>query len=85
MRTAIGILSRPRAVFLTSRIALRVSVAITRGKAILQVVVVRESKGISLALAKFVKRLRIRISCFLLMFATKLACRFSGSVNRGLQ
>ena len=70
--------------FLASRIALQVSVAITKGKAILQVAVVGESKGISLALAKFVKRLCIRISCFLLMFATKPACRFSRFVNKGL-
>ena len=71
--------------FLASRIALRVSAAVTRGKAILQVAAVRELKGISLALAEFVKRLRIKISCFLLMFATKLACRFSRFVNRGLR
>jgi len=55
-----------------------------RGKAILQVVAIKESKSILPALAKFVRRLRIRISCFLLMSAAKLACRFSGSVNKGL-
>jgi hypothetical protein len=71
-------------VFLAFKIALQVFVAIIRGKAILQVVIVRESKGILLALAEFVRRLRIRISCFLLMFAAKPTFRFSGSVNKGL-
>jgi hypothetical protein len=65
--------------------ALRVSAAIIGGKTIFWVTAVRESKGISLALAEFVKRLRIRISCFLLMSATKPAFGFSRSLNRGLQ
>ena len=71
--------------FLALRIALQVSVAITRKKAILQVVAVKESKGILLALAEFVKRLCIKISCFLLMFAAKLVFGFSRSLNRRLR
>jgi len=71
-------------VFLAPRIALQVFAAIIRGKAILQVVTIKESKGILLALTEFIRRLQIRISCFLLIFATKLAFRFSGFVNKGL-
>ena len=71
--------------FPASRIAFWMSVTITKGKLILQVAAVKESKGISLALAEFVKRLRIRISCFLLISATKPMCRFCEFVNKGLQ
>jgi hypothetical protein len=34
----------------------------------------------SLTLAKFIRRLQSRISCFLLMFTARSACRFSRSV-----
>ena len=65
--------------------ALRVSATVIGGKTIFRVAAVGESKGISLALAEFVRRLRIRISCFLLMSAAKPAFGFSGSLNRGLR
>jgi hypothetical protein len=65
--------------------ALQVSAAVIGGKTIFWVAAVRESKGISLALAEFVKRLCIKISCFLLMFAAKPAFGFSRSLNRGLR
>ena len=85
LRTAVGISSRPRAVFLAFRIALQVSAAIIGEKAILQVAAVGELKGISPISAEFVKRLRIRIPRFLLMSAAKPAFGFSRSLNRGLQ
>ena len=53
---AIGILSWLGVVFLASRIALQMSVAIMYRKLILWVAIVDKSKGISLALAIFVKR-----------------------------
>jgi hypothetical protein len=77
-------LSKLRVMFLASKIALQVSAAVIKKKAILQVIAVRESKGILLALAEFVRRLQIRISCFLLMFATRLAFKFSRFVNKRL-
>ena len=79
-----GISSRPRAVFPAFRIALWVSAAVMGGKAILRVAAVGESKGISPTSAEFVRRLRIRIPCFLLMSAAKPAFGFSRSLNRGL-
>ena len=85
LRTAVGISSRPRAVFPAFKIAVWVSAAVIGGKAILQVVAVGESKGISLASAEFVRRLCIRMPCFLLMSAAKPAFRFSRSLNRGLR
>jgi len=59
-------------------------VTITGGKLILWVAAVKESKGISLALAEFVRRLRIRISCFLLISAARPTCGFCRSVKGGL-
>jgi len=70
--------------FLALRIAFWMFITVTKRKLILWVAAIKESKGILLTLAEFVKRLQIRISRFLLMFAIRLMYRFSGSINRGL-
>ena len=58
-------------VFLAPRIDLQMSVTVTGGKLILQVAAVEESKGISLTLAKFVRRLQSRMSHFSSMPAAR--------------
>jgi hypothetical protein len=67
------------------RIDFCMSVAVTGGNSIFRVAAVGESKGMSPTSAEFVRRLQSRISRFLLMSAAWPACRFSRSVNRGLQ
>ena len=57
---------------------------ITRKKLILRVAVIKELKSILLALAKFVKRLYIKIFYFLLIFVTKLMYKFCKFINKGL-
>jgi hypothetical protein len=71
-------------VFLAPKIALRVFAAMISKKVISQVTAIKESKGMLLASAEFVRKLRTRISCFLLISAAKPACGFSRSVNKGL-
>jgi hypothetical protein len=85
LRIAVGILPWPGVVFPASRIALQISVPVIKGKSILQVAAVGESKSILPTSAEFVKRLYIRISCFLLISAARPVFGFSRFVNRGLQ
>jgi hypothetical protein len=76
--------SRPRAVFLARRIALRTVSGVTGGKSMARGAVIGELNGISSVTDILVSKFRSRISRFPDMLAVRPADGFYGSENGGL-
>jgi hypothetical protein len=84
LSTIVGISLRPRVVLPIHRIVLWISITIIRRKLTKCTAVKGELKGISPTVAILVRRLRIKISLFLVILAERLIRGSYGSVNRGL-